>query len=88
MLTALDGLHHKVAGCEAGAHDYVTKPFDVRELQLRVRALLRRATVADPSRTVVLDPAKHAVTHAVLCPQAALAALGVADRLATVRGVG
>ncbi|MFE3526921.1 response regulator transcription factor [Streptomyces sp. NPDC059161] len=63
MLTALDGLHHKVGGFEAGADDYMTKPFDVPELLVRVRALLRRATVAPASREVVLDPAKHVVTH-------------------------
>jgi two-component system response regulator MprA len=63
MLTALDGVHHKVGGFEAGADDYLTKPFDVPELLARVRALLRRATAAGPSPSVVLDPAKHAVTH-------------------------
>ena len=62
MLTALDGVHHKVGGFEAGADDYLTKPFDVPELLVRVRALLRRATASAPPRTVVLDPAKHAVT--------------------------
>ncbi|MFF3981285.1 response regulator transcription factor [Streptomyces sp. NPDC001828] len=62
MLTALDGLHHKVGGFEAGADDYMTKPFDVPELLVRVRALLRRATVAPAPREVVLDPAKHVVT--------------------------
>jgi two-component system response regulator MprA len=63
MLTALDGVHHKVGGFEAGADDYLTKPFDVPELLVRVRALLRRATTSGPSPSVVLDPAKHAVTH-------------------------
>ncbi|WP_329467392.1 response regulator transcription factor [Streptomyces sp. NBC_01431] len=63
MLTALDGLHHKVGGFEAGADDYMTKPFDVPELLVRVRALLRRAIVASAPREVVLDPAKHVVTH-------------------------
>lgn len=63
MLTALDGVHHKVGGFESGADDYMTKPFDVPELLVRVRALLRRATAAAPPRTVVLDPAKHAVTY-------------------------
>ncbi|MFD8421416.1 response regulator transcription factor [Streptomyces sp. NPDC059466] len=64
MLTALDGLHHKVGGFEAGADDYMTKPFDIPELLVRVRALLRRATVTPTPREVVLDPAKHVVTHA------------------------
>ncbi|MFC0040182.1 response regulator transcription factor [Actinomadura rayongensis] len=63
MLTALDGVHHKVGGFEAGADDYVTKPFDVPELLVRVRALLRRTTVRPTPSGVVLDPAKHVVTY-------------------------
>ncbi|WP_034262243.1 response regulator transcription factor [Actinospica robiniae] len=137
MLTALDGLHHKLGGFEAGADDYVTKPFDIPELLVRVRALLRRVTVAPAPREVALDPAKHVVTynsmsesltptefrllgrligaqgdavrrHALIAAgwphgaqvsdntldsfvrrlRAKLAPLGVAERLATVRGVG
>ncbi|MFC1437696.1 response regulator transcription factor [Streptacidiphilus sp. N1-10] len=62
MLTALDGMHHKVGGFEAGADDYLTKPFDLPELLVRVRALLRRTTTAAATEDVVLDPAKHTVT--------------------------
>ncbi|GAB3582793.1 response regulator transcription factor [Calidifontibacter terrae] len=62
MLTALDGLHHKVGGFEAGADDYLTKPFDLPELLVRVRALLRRTATPTPPGEVVLDPARHAVT--------------------------
>ena len=61
MLTALSGLHHKVSGFEAGADDYLTKPFDVPELLVRVRALLRRTTVNLAVDEVVLDPASHEV---------------------------
>jgi CheY-like chemotaxis protein len=43
MLTALTGIDEKVAGFDAGADDYVTKPFDLRELSARVRALIRSA---------------------------------------------
>ena len=45
MLTARDSELDKVVGLEVGADDYVTKPFSLRELQARVRALLRRADV-------------------------------------------
>lgn len=42
FLTAKGRIEDKIAGLEAGADDYLTKPFDVRELQLRVKAILRR----------------------------------------------
>jgi two-component system, OmpR family, response regulator RegX3 len=45
MLTAKDSEADKVAGLELGADDYVTKPFSVRELVSRVRALLRRTRI-------------------------------------------
>lgn len=44
ILTARDSWHEKVSGMDAGADDYVTKPFHIQELLARVRALLRRAT--------------------------------------------
>ena len=47
MLTARDEVENRVAGLDAGADDYVTKPFALEELLARVRALLRRATDGD-----------------------------------------
>lgn len=43
LLTARDAWHEKVAGIDAGADDYLTKPFHMQELLARLRALLRRA---------------------------------------------
>jgi two-component system OmpR family response regulator len=43
ILTALDGTDNRVAGLNAGADDYLTKPFDFPELEARIAALLRRA---------------------------------------------
>jgi DNA-binding response OmpR family regulator len=48
FLTGLGRVEDKVEGFEAGADDYLTKPFDIRELTLRVKAVLRRAKVESP----------------------------------------
>src|ERR1700731_5262372 len=47
MLTAREGVDDRVAGLDAGADDYLVKPFALRELLARVRALLRRAGEED-----------------------------------------
>jgi len=52
MLTARTGEADKELGLDAGADDYVTKPFSLRELRARVRAQLRRATASAPSRVL------------------------------------
>ncbi len=69
MLTARVEDDDKLLGFELGADDYVTKPFNPREVVMRVRAILRRASNTMPTSSVLhvgdlrLDEAKHAVTH-------------------------
>jgi DNA-binding response OmpR family regulator len=69
MLTARDTLDDKVDGLDAGADDYLVKPFEVRELEARIRTLLRRhrGSVARETYTVAdltLDTATLQVTRA------------------------
>ncbi len=71
MLTARGEEDDKVRGLESGADDYITKPFSTRELQARIKAILRRTTpAADESPIEIsglyLDPLSHRVTaHAM-----------------------
>ena len=51
MLTAMNAVEDKIEGFDAGADDYIIKPFDFRELLVRVRALLKRAHSAVPVGT-------------------------------------
>lgn len=55
MLTARDDEIDRVLGLELGADDYVTKPFSVRELMARIKAVLRRASDQSPSHTYRID---------------------------------
>jgi two-component system OmpR family response regulator len=71
LLTAKDAVEDRIAGLTAGGDDYVTKPFSLEEVVLRLRALLRRTGVAaepDAARIVVgdlvLDEDSHEVTRA------------------------
>ncbi|ANH40467.1 Transcriptional regulatory protein TcrA [Nocardioides dokdonensis FR1436] len=62
FLTAFGAVHERIAGFHAGGDDYVTKPFDVQELLLRVDALGRRGRpAAAPPGGIELDPARHEV---------------------------
>ncbi len=73
FLTAHDAVDDKVAGFEAGADDYLAKPFSPRELEMRVQALLRRAGSLPPDEDeknsdrytigeLVIDKRRHEVT--------------------------
>ena len=55
MLTALDAVSDRITGLDAGADDYLVKPFDFHELLARVRALLRRGPALHPDRIEVGD---------------------------------
>jgi two-component system, OmpR family, response regulator MprA len=55
MLTARDAVHDRVAGLDAGADDYLVKPFALQELLARVRALLRRVTPGPPDTVSLGD---------------------------------
>jgi DNA-binding response OmpR family regulator len=65
MLTARDSLDDRVLGLDSGADDYLVKPFEIRELRARLRALMRRDGENKSSDLVVadlrLDPATHYV---------------------------
>ncbi|MFA9459913.1 response regulator [Thiohalorhabdus methylotrophus] len=76
MLTVRDAVQDRVDGLDAGADDYLTKPFDLEELAARLRALARRRTVPPAERVVVgavelepeqlrvrVDSAEHPLGH-------------------------
>lgn len=67
MLTARDSLDDKIIGLEAGADDYVVKPFALREVEARLRTLARRCTPAPGVLTIGdlrFDPGTRRVTRA------------------------
>jgi DNA-binding response OmpR family regulator len=67
MVTARAALAEKVDGLDAGADDYLTKPFSIEELRARVRALLRRrdkpAVAQITIEDLALDPARRTVAR-------------------------
>ena len=54
MLTAKGDTGDRVQGLELGADDYISKPFDSKELIARIKAVLRRSTPSEPARTIAL----------------------------------
>jgi DNA-binding response OmpR family regulator len=67
MVTARADSHDVVAGLEAGADDYVTKPFVAKEIAARIRALLRRArSNADPASPTVVGDLEICAAHGVV----------------------
>jgi two-component system response regulator QseB len=65
IVTARDDTQNRIQGLDAGADDYIVKPFDLDEVAARMRSVLRRAAGrGDPSirhRGITLDPVSHAV---------------------------
>lgn len=55
MLTARDAIDDRIAGLDTGADDYLTKPFEFRELLARLRALMRRHTDIRPPKLTIAD---------------------------------
>ncbi len=68
LLTAKDAYEDRVQGLDSGADDYLVKPFHMGELMARVRALLRRESLAKSTRLqiadLILDTSSHRVTRA------------------------
>ncbi|SDI83483.1 MULTISPECIES: response regulator transcription factor [Bradyrhizobium] len=67
IVTARDGLEDRIEGLDLGADDYLVKPFEIRELLARMRAVLRRqGSGASPilsNGETTLDPATHTASH-------------------------
>jgi two-component system OmpR family response regulator len=90
MVTARSAISDRVQGLDAGADDYLSKPFDFDELLARLRALLRRAPAERPARIevgdLVVDPATRAVTRAGTRVELTAREFAVLEYLARHRG--
>jgi DNA-binding response OmpR family regulator len=65
VLTALSGTREKVTGLDAGADDYLTKPFEFDELVARIRALLRRGQASEAAKLSYADLELNVTRHSV-----------------------
>jgi two-component system copper resistance phosphate regulon response regulator CusR len=65
MLTARDAVDDRVSGLDSGADDYLSKPFEFKELLARIRALLRRAKEFRPEVLRIADLTVNTANHAV-----------------------
>lgn len=90
MLTARDALHDRVDGLEAGADDYLVKPFDMAELVARIRALMRRqpgwASLAPSFGDLAIDPAAGLLRNGLASVSLSPAELQLMDALVRARG--
>lgn len=71
IITAMEGLHDKICGLDAGADDYITKPFEISELMARIRAITRRPGKLKTSLTLnyndlILDVEKQILSTSSL----------------------
>ncbi len=55
IITALDGVGDRIAGLDAGADDYIVKPFDINELMARIRAIGRRPAQWESTNSIILN---------------------------------
>lgn len=55
LLTARDGIHDRIDGLDAGADDYLVKPYDIEELLARIRAILRRPRKLVPHERIIFE---------------------------------
>ncbi|MCA3135362.1 MAG: response regulator transcription factor [Rhodocyclaceae bacterium] len=90
VLTARDALDDRVAGLDAGADDYLPKPFDLPELEARVRALLRRREGLGTNRLIlgnlVIDLGGHSAFHGAARIDLSSREFGVLETLARRAG--